>query len=259
MKKVILTIFLLIVLVVTVLGIKETIANNPKNILKRTGISLESNPDNLTYSVKFLGIFPLALAKINFLGEDTYEGTRVYRIEAVAKTLDFIEPIFYATAKIESIVDKNKMHTLKFSQHAQIKGREGKDKDKSITYNQKKHTMLYKGEERVIKPDTQDPLSAIFYLRNQGLSVGKEFDIYFNTNQTNYLMKAKVLAKDIYNISGRDLGVWTVNAEIRRADGNPYHQTDLKFYLLDNETKTLLLIKVFSGTGIISAPLIEAN
>lgn len=255
MKK----LFILLLIFIFFLGIyafSQAKENDPRAILQKTRLKLDDNPTQLIFAVKFLGFLPLASAQINLVGEANFLNKDVLKVEALAQTIAQIEKYFYATAQIESLIDKDTGLSLKFTQKTKIKGKE--DHEKIILYDQVKNTMLYKGEERVIMPNTQDPLSAIFYIRKQDLSVGKEFKIYFNTNQKIYLMKTKVLAKTAYEINGTNLPVWTVEAQIQRADGSPYHQTCLKFYLLDNPTKTLLLIKVFSGIGIISAPLTSA-
>lgn len=257
MKKIICRLFIVLLVILVVFIFVQKHSNHPKQIISKLNLTEKNEYNSLKYKVKFFGVFPVADAEINFAGEESLDGKNVYHISAVADTLEVIKPFFTAQARVDSYIDKEKVNTVKFVESTKIKGKE--DKEKTILYDQKRNVMLRKGEERVIKPNTQDPLSAIFYIRNQEFEVGKKFDLYFNTNQTNYLMSTRVLAKDTYALADEDVSVWAVSAQIRRDDGSPYHQTNLKFYLLGNKSKTLLLIKVFSGVGIISVPLVEAK
>jgi hypothetical protein len=111
--------------------------------------------------------------------------------------------------------------------------------------------------EREIYEHTQDPLSAIFYIRNQEFKPGKEFNININTNQKNYLLFAKVLNYKEINLAQKTIGIWLVSAEVRRHDKSPRHKTSVKIWFLDNKAKTPILIRVMASGGLITARLID--
>jgi hypothetical protein len=120
--------------------------------------------------------------------------------------------------------------------------------------------MEIKGERRQILADTQDNLSAIFYIQHQKLEVGKTFDINVNTNQKNYRLLAEVIEKTEYAIDKGKVGVWVMHADIRRRDkNNPYHRSSMTVYFLDNADKTPLLIKVMASGFYITARLVEVR
>jgi hypothetical protein len=110
--------------------------------------------------------------------------------------------------------------------------------------------------EREIFEGTQDPLSAIFYLRNQKFGIGKEFNININTNQKNYLLTAKVKSFQEIDTSDSKVGIWLLNAEVKRRDKSQRHKTSVKIWFLDDQSKTPIKIRILASGGLIIARLI---
>jgi hypothetical protein len=97
----------------------------------------------------------------------------------------------------------------------------------------------------------------MFYIRHQSLEIGKEFDININTNQKNYRLFVKVIKDEEYKIKDKKAKVWVLTGDIRRRDKSPRHSSTMTLWILDNPSKTPLLIKVTAGIFPFTARLID--
>jgi hypothetical protein len=228
--------------------------DRPSSILKKLkDKNLESKV--LLLELKAIGIIPLGTARIIDLGVENFNGRKVYHLKAIAETLQYFSRLFKAKAEADSFVDTKKLHSLKFIQHVDTPG--DYDYNREIIYDQRRKIMKIGDTEREILKDTQDPLSAIFYLRKQQFQLHKEFNLNINTNQKNYLLAAKVIDYKLINIGKDRYGLWLVSAEVKRRNKNPRHRTSVKIWFLDNKNKLPVLIKVVSAGGLITARLID--
>jgi len=239
--------------------LKEINDNSPGNIIRHNRLqnNLPDNKDVVVLRVNFQGLIPAGEAVLENKGEELYAGKKVYHLSAKAVVLPFYSKIYNVRAEADSYIDPYKLYTLKFTQTL-ILPNKPRD-EKVILYDQEKNFMELKGVKRQILPGTQDPLSAIFFLRHQKLGLGKEFDLNINTNQKNYQLYAKVTEKEVYTLGSKEVNVWVMDAIIRRRDKNPYHKTTMRLWLLDNPAKTPLLIKVMSNVGLVTARLVSTE
>ena len=253
MKKILKMIFLVLIVLILSGSLIQIIGDRPSLIMKNfKDKNLESK--SVILKLKLLGVIPVGLAKIENLGIENLKRQKVYHIKAQAETLPYFSKFFQAKAEADSFIDIKKLHSLKFIQNAQTPGEY--DYNREIIYDQRRKIMKIGDTERVILENTQDPLSAIFYLRQQEFEVGKEFNININTNQKNYLLAAKVESYQEIDIGRQKIGVWLLSAEVKRRDKSPRHKTSVKIWFLDNETKTPILIRVMASGGLIKARLV---
>ena len=253
MKKKLKSVFLILVAVVFVLSLIQIIADSPSLIVKKLE-NKDLNSKTVVLKLKLLGVVPVGIAKIEELGVERFKGSRVYHIKATASMLPYFAKFFKAKAGADSYVDVKKLHSLRFLQHAETPG--DYDYNREIIYDQRRKIMKIGDTEREILEDTQDPLSAIFYLRKQEFEVGKEFNVNINTNQKNYLLAAKVLSYKEISIGGEKNRLWLMNAEVKRRNKSRRHKTSVKIWFLDDETKTPILIRIMASGGLIKARLV---
>jgi hypothetical protein len=228
----------------------------PVNIINklRTQNRLSAEDKIMVFQVDF-GFFPIGRADFENKGIITYQNQQVYHLLAKASVVKWLSHFFNAQAIAESFIDKNKLHTIKFTQTLVMPD---KPKDfKEINYDQKNNIMELRGVKRQILPDTQDPLSALFFIRRQSLKTGGEFDININTNQKNYGLVGKVVRKEEYLIEGKKTGVWVLQGDIARRDKSSRHKSSIIIWLLDNNNKTPILIKAFTSGGTVVARLVD--
>lgn len=160
--------------------------------------------EKLTFKIKY-GAITAGEATLQ-LSEITYKDSiECYKIESLAKTNSFFDNIFKVRDKIESIWDKNKFVTYRFTK----KLREGNYRQYRIHfyYPEQNMTIYTKfgrktknfKEKRIDIPDkTQDILSALYTLRLKELAVGDTHIIDVTADGRNY--PARVLIHRIETI-----------------------------------------------------------
>lgn len=259
MKRIFLSIYAILISVVILFALIQFNINKPIHILRRLNLQnkLLLEPRIMILRVNYLGFLPVGEAKLENKGEQILEGRKIYHLSAQASVLEFFSKFFNAKAQVNSYIDKEKMHTLKFTQTLIIPDKPKEEKE--ILYNQNDNVMELEGVRRQILPDTQDPLSAIFYIQHQNFELGKAFDVNINTNQKNYQFYIKITGKEEYTLGTDKVGVWVLEGIIRRRDKNPYHKTTMKLWILDSPAKIPILIKAMSNIGVVTARLINID
>ena len=257
MWKVLKTSFLVLLAVIVIFSIIEVAKDSPTSILK--GIikkgSLEG--DSVKFAAKFLGVVTAGEAIIENTGLERFKGKSAYHLVVRGQSANWIAPFFKAEAVCDSYTDKNKLHALQFKMHVVLSGHP--TEDKIVSYDQKNLIMDTGEEQRQILPNTHDPLSLMFYLRNQEFSLGKEFDLNINTNQKNYQFKTKVIDKKTYQIGDKKIDVWIVKADVNRRGKSKRNKSSVTMWLLDNDSKTPILFKVMTPICPIVIRLIEVK
>lgn len=258
MKKIISAVLAILAISVISFIFVQLYRNSPLYAVKILSLKNEfllEEPKKAVFEVDFLGLFPLGKAELVNRGIEAYQDKQVYHLSARVRSLEIISRFFDAQAYVDSYFDKDKLHSLKFSQVLIIPD---KPKDeKEVLFDQKNNIMELKGVRRQILPDTQDPLSAFFYLQRQPLELGKEFDININTNQKNYRLYAKVIKKEEYFVQGKKIGAWVFQGAIRRRDDSPFHSSTISLWLLDNPSRSPILIKAMTNIGLITARIVN--
>ena len=239
---------LLILIVLAFLGLflRGLYINNLKVILS----NVYSNGDikELTFKVTYGGFAPLGKAVIVNKGVEELGDKDVYHIKAEAELNWFINRIYKIKAEINSFIDKNKLYPLKFTQMLEIPGKPRQEK--IMIYDQLNHIMKRGKEARIILPNTQDPLSILFYFMRQDLKVNDIFDFNFNTNQKNLRFYAKVLGKQEIQISGRKrYEVYMIKGSVKRRSKSLRHSSEFTIWFVDKPFKAPVLMKVFTGVG----------
>ena len=150
------------------------------------------NGEKLIFKIKY-GVISAGQASLQ-ISEITYKDTiQCYFIESLSRTNSFFDKIYKVRDKIESIWDKNRMVTYKFTK----KLREGKYRqhrihfyypDQNMTIYTKfgRKTKKFKQKRMDIPDNTQDILSALYYLRLKVIAVGDTHIINVTADGRNY-------------------------------------------------------------------------
>jgi hypothetical protein len=255
LKRIILLFLAAIISLIIVVAVREISMNNALSVIKQNKLQDRSIKDSstLVFIVDFQGVIPAGKARLRNLGLEPYQNMQAYHLTAKAYLLDIYNKFFNFEAAIDSYVDPEKLCTIKFTQHILLPNKTKQEKE--ILYDQAKNTMELEGVKRQIFPNTQDPLSSMFYIQHQKLELGKEFDLNINTNQKNYQFYIKVVGRQEYTIAGKKAGVWLLDGVIRRRNKNIYHRTTMRLWVLDAPSQTPILIKTFSNAGLVTARL----
>lgn len=251
MKKIGLILF---VLLIFFLVFAYQTNNNPRFIISRLAKKGFFKSDNLIYQINLLGFFPVGRATFNAGIKEEYKGKEIYHLSATAKTTKIVSKIFSANIVLDSFVDGFDNNPVLFKQKMQVSGKP--DLNREITYDQKNGIMTIAGVRRSILPNTLDPLSAIFNLKNMDFEKNRNFEMNINTNQRNYVLEGKVTSRQIL-VERKIYKTYIVGAQIQRRDKNPYHQSSITMILLKEKKNLPILIKIFSGGFLITAKLID--
>lgn len=253
MKKILIAIITLAIACVAIACINSS-AGRALNALVRKG---NINVSHLRFKVYLFGLLPVGELKLENKGIEEYDAQRVYHLGAEAKTLDYLSPVFKASAMMDSYVAEQGLYPLAFRERMFISGRANAEKE--IIYDQKNNYMSIGGIKRQIPPATQDYLSAIFNLQRADFSQSDEISLTINTNQKNYSFSGRVYPKVFYS-NRKGYKVFLINAEVKRKDKNPYHKSVLSFALLETESGNIpILIKVFAQGAFINIKLVDTR
>lgn len=158
--------------------------------------------EKLTFDVKY-GMISAAEAVMQ-IKEVKYEGKiDALRFSSDTKTYSFFDAFFKVRDNIESIWDPDKKVSLKFTKQLN----EGRYKQYRIhTYNPTDNTSVYSrfnhkkktftDKKITIPANTQDVLSALFWMRTQKLTVGKDLEVNVTADGTSHVARIRVLKKE---------------------------------------------------------------
>ncbi len=150
------------------------------------------NGEKLTFKIKY-GVISAGEATLK-IKETTYKDTiECYKIESLVKTNSFFDKIYKVRDKMESIWEKRRLVTLRFTK----KLKEGKYRQHRIHFYYPdlgftiyikfgRKTKKTKEKRMEIPPGTQDIFSAFYYFRLQEFSVGDTLTINVTADGRNY-------------------------------------------------------------------------
>ena len=213
--------------------------------------------EELTFILKYLGIIPIGKASVK-VKEWLYQGREVYYLTIEMKSSPFFSFFYPVEDRVESYLDAQKLHSLRFVEHL----REGRHlMEKETIYDQKKHIAAYtiKTKNRTyrvkIPSDTQDALSALYYLRAQEFKEGEVIELSVNNHKKNYQVKMKILGKEKIKIPTGGFLAWRAQPTIIQ-NGSPQKGRAIVWFTAD-ERKIPLLIKARTPIGPVTAYLSE--
>ncbi len=215
--------------------------------------------EKITLAVKYMGIIPTGRASIE-VKEWLYQGQEAYYLTVEMKSSPFFSFFYRVNDVIESYVDAQKLHSLRFVEHL----REGRHlMEKETTYDQKEHIADYtiKTKNRTyrvkISPDTQDALSTLYYLRAQEFKEGKVIELSVNNHKENYQVKVKILGKEKIKTQTGEFLAWRIQPTIIQ-EGTPQKGRVIVWFTAD-ERKIPLLLKAKTPIGPVTAYLSECK
>jgi len=210
--------------------------------------------EKLSYDLRFLGVTAATFdTEVQPLKE--VSGRKVYQLYARAKTVKLFELVYRADDRITSFWDYDSLYSLRFSMDLDESKQSRKvvelydyEKNRSFYWNRIDHVekgFMEQKENHDIKPWSQDPLSALFYLRAAPLPVesGKQFRMQLIIDGkpwesvVRYLRTERVFAAGasrearVYHIENYQKG------ELKNRDNTLWLSTDSSRKILRLETK----------------------
>jgi hypothetical protein len=205
--------------------------------------------ERLIFKIKYMWIIPIGLLELRVKEITSYEGQKVYRLVAEAKTSKLFSFFFKAETKFESYMDVQNLCSRGYEECIQIRGQP--PKEKRVVYDWEEQIMQFRGVKKRISSCPQDPISAMYYIRAQELGIGKKFNFNIEVSKRDSRIEAEVIKKqNIKTIDGQ-ISAWVVKAVLKTGkDLRP--QATITFWLTDDENKIPLLIKAKTSGGFIS-------
>lgn len=251
MKRFFFSSFLIIVLFLVFLG---WYSNNPGIIISKLPDAQNIGEVNeLRYIVYFLGVIPVGEAVFYSAHSGELTSRESYHLSATANSARFFSGLFSAEASLDSFVDTHLLIPFLYRFKLNVSG--GKEINEEIMYNQEDGSMYVSGARRLILPNTQDPLSAMFNIMRMDFEKSKELQMNINAHKKNYIFEGIALNKDLL-VKGKLYKTYIIKGKIFRQDRNPYHQSSATFVLLKEKVNIPCLIEVFSGGVLIKARLV---
>jgi len=254
-----LILFVLIMVVTVIESVKDSpvvIFNKLSSKIKEVKVDKASpiEGERLSYSIKYLGVIPVGVAEIEINEKENYGSHRIYPLVAKAKTPRFITALIKAEGRIKSYVDARKLYPWRYEEKSQAEGH--RPSNKVILYNQDANIMEFKGIKRKIPKNTQDPLSALFYLRWQDYLKERDIVISINSNKENYTLSTKVLNRKIVKHKKDANKLLVLQSQIKSPKQYSKSEARIITYLTDDAARIPLLLKIKTKFGSLVVRLI---
>lgn len=237
--------------------------DSPKTILSKFSMEemgniserpLPKQGEKLSYLVKYLWIIPVAVAEIEVGEQQNYKNHRVYPVTAKGKTTGFISSLVKAEGVITSFIDTGKLYPWRYEEKAHAEGH--RPSNKVILYNQNDQIMEFKDIKRKIPKNTQDPLSALFYLRWQEYEEGKRITFNVNSNKENYTLNSQLVRNDAVALKDGQRKILIIDSEISSPKEYSKSEAKITTYVTDDNARIPVLIKVRTKFGPVTCRLL---
>jgi hypothetical protein len=146
----------------------------------------------LLFSIQY-GLLYAGDATLEVRSDAVLNGRPTYHLVSEARTNKTFDVIFKVRDRHESFMDKEHLYSLRFEKHI----REGKfRRDKEVDFNQVEHIAIYPDNEVGIPPNTQDFISALYYVRTVPLEPGQALWMPNHSDGKNYPIFVKALRRE---------------------------------------------------------------
>lgn len=132
-------------------------------------------------------------ATLEVRGDAELNGRAAYHLVSVARTNGTFDMVYKVRDRHESYMDMEYLYTLRFEKHI----REGKfRRDKEVDFDQVNHLAIYPDGPVGIPPNTQDFISALYYIRTIPLEPGQAVWMPNHSDGKNYSIFVKALRRE---------------------------------------------------------------
>jgi len=265
-KRIIMACGMVLIVFMTALFIMEYINSSPAAILGKlppqkisaaSGKLLPKEGEKLSYIMKYLWIIPVAVAEIEIGEKGNYRNHRIYPLTAKAGVSKFISTFIKAEGAIKSYVDVKKLHPWRYEEKSHAEGH--RPSDKVIFYYQDAHIMEFKDIKRKIPANTQDPLSALFYLRWHDYEKTKNMAFNVNSNKENYTLETKFLRKERTKFGRDSKGLLVLQSNIRSPKKYSKSEAKIVTYVTNDALRLPILLKIRTKFGPLNIRLTNAE
>lgn len=208
--------------------------------------------ERLTFAIQY-GLIYAGDATMEIRNIAIIDTTKAYHIISSARTNEAFDVIYKVRDRVESFMDYYNLFSIRFEKHL----REGRyRKDESVIFDQKKHFAIYKDKKIKIAPNTQDFLSALYYIRTIDLEVGEAIAMANHTAGKNYPIYVKVLRKEHVSVPAGEFDCIVIEPVLQTS--SIFEQRGrLTIWLTDDNLKMPVLMRSKVIVGAFEAVLKE--
>ena len=146
----------------------------------------------LLFAIQY-GLIYAGDATLEVRSDAELNGRPAYHLVSTARTNGTFDVIYKVRDRHESFMDKEFLYSLRFEKHI----REGKfRRDKEVDFDQANHLAIYPDRQVGIPPNTQDFISALYYVRTIPLEPGQAVWMANHSDGKNYPIFVKALRRE---------------------------------------------------------------
>ena len=209
--------------------------------------------ERFVFSVVY-GFVQAGEATMSVAALDTIRGHPAYRLETVASTNEIFSTFYKVDDHVVSHMDASGL----YSRHFKKSLREGSyRKDLEVYFDQEKGLARYAGEDSLeTLPETQDVLSAFFFLRSKDIRVGEVYSIPCHDNRKNYPLEVKVIRREKVAVPAGKFECFVVEPKLK-SGGLTKKEAKMFIWLTSDERKMPVRMETRLKIGSIAAKLKE--
>jgi hypothetical protein len=174
-------------------------------------------------------------------------------VVSVARTNSTFDVIYKVRDRHESFIDMERLYSLRFEKHL----REGRfRRDKEVDFEQENHLAIYGDEKVGIPPNTQDFLSALYYIRTLQLEPGQAVWMANHSDGKNYPIFVKALRRERVKVKAGEFDCMVIEPVLETSA--IFENTGkLTIWLTDDNVKMPVLMRSKVVVGSFEAVLKE--
>ncbi|HER44336.1 MAG TPA: DUF3108 domain-containing protein [Candidatus Eisenbacteria bacterium] len=206
--------------------------------------------EHLVFAIQY-GLIYAGDATLEIRNIAVIDSVRTYHVISTARTNKAFDIVFKVRDRVESFIDYENLFSLRFEKHL----REGKfKKDEEVEFDQQQHLARYADKTVPIPPNTQDFLSALYYVRTLDIEVGQAIAMANHTGGKNYPIYVKILGRERVTVPAGTFDCIVVEP-VLQTTGIFEHKGKLTIWLTDDTLKMPVLMRSKVVIGAFEAVL----
>jgi hypothetical protein len=171
----------------------------------------------LTYAIAYAFVDAGTL-RMEVAGIEDVRGRPAYHFVSRAQTNSTISALYSLTDHLQSWMDVERLHSLRYVREAVEKG---KKRDKRLTFDQERHVKIFEHDstEKAIVPDGLDDVAILYYLRTLPFEKGKTFTLDNLADPEDNPMRVAVLGTEKVKVPGGTYDCWVLRLDVHTDSG----------------------------------------
>lgn len=208
------------------------------------------------YKVKWNNL-PVGSAELEVLDTTEIQGCATYHVVNRVWTEGVVGVFFKVENVVESFIDMEELFSRRYVKNI----KEGRYRDTLlVNFDQTAHLAIKEDTTFTIPENVQDPLSILWYFRQQSLKEGEIISLPYSDGKRNHTLEVRILKKEEISTP---LGKFSTDV-IEFSVGGKERQylkkeVRLKVWFSDDEMRMPILIKAKASVGSITGVLVKSN